>query len=71
MEEILAMLSNLGAIDEKKAVTREVLKNSDKLKDPGVDDEIASLVETGYIREADGRLYLTQSGLFRALSRFS
>jgi hypothetical protein len=70
-EEILTMLSNLGAIEESKAVEKQVLNNSQSLKDKPIDEQIGTLVRTGYIRESKGRLYLTQAGLFRALSRFS
>ncbi len=70
-EEIITMLSNLGAIDENKAVTRELLSNSEKLKDRILDDEIQKLVLSGYVSQTDGKLYLTKAGLFRALSKFS
>lgn len=70
-EEILAMLSNLGAIEESKAVERQVLNNSESLKNKPIEEDIGTLVRTGYVRESNGRLYLTQAGLFRALSRFS
>jgi hypothetical protein len=65
------MLSNLGAIDEAKAVTKELLSNSEALKNRILDDEIGKLVNSGYIKRTDGKLYLTKAGLFRALSRFS
>jgi hypothetical protein len=70
-EEILTMLSNLGAIDEEKAVTKEFLSNSDSLKNRVLEDEIGKLVLSGYVKRTDGKLYLTKAGLFRALSRFS
>jgi hypothetical protein len=70
-EEIIAMLSNLGAIDETKAISLELLKNSQQLKEKPLDDEIRKLVDTGYLKIVEGRLYLTKAGLFRALSRFS
>ena len=70
-EEIVAMLSNLGAIDERKAISREVLKNSQQLKDKPLDEDIRKLIETGYVKDVDKRLYLTKTGLFRALSKFS
>jgi predicted HTH transcriptional regulator len=65
------MLSNLGAIEENKAVTREVLNNSERLRGKEIEGEISRLLETGYVKENSGRLYLTKAGLFRALSRFS
>jgi hypothetical protein len=70
-EEILAMLSNLGAIEESKAVTRETLNSAERLRGREIGDDLSRLVETGYVREEAGRLYLTKAGLFRALSRFS
>ena len=70
-EEILTMLSNLGAIEASKAVDKQVLNNSQSLKDKPIDEEIGNLVRTGYVKESEGRFYLTQAGLFRALSRFS
>jgi hypothetical protein len=70
-EEIITMLSNLGAIEESKAVEKQLLNNSQSLKDKPIDEEILNLVRTGYVKQTDGRLYLTQAGLFRALSRFS
>lgn len=70
-EEIIIMLSNLGAIEENKAVTRELLSNSESLKNRLLDDEIQKLITTGYVKQTDGKLYLTKAGLFRALSRFS
>ena len=70
-EEIITMLSNLGAIDEGKAVTKELLSNSDSLKNRVLDDDIGQLVLSGYVKKTDGKLYLTKAGLFRALSRFS
>jgi hypothetical protein len=70
-EEIITMLSNLGAIEESKAVDKQLLNNSQSLKDKPIDEAIVNLVNTGYVKESNGRLYLTQAGLFRALSRFS
>ena len=70
-EEIIAMLSNLGAIDETKAVSVDLLKNSEVLRDRILDEEIAKLLNYGYVKKSDGRLYLTRTGLLRALSRFS
>jgi hypothetical protein len=70
-EEIIAMLSNLGAIDETKAISQEILKNSQQLKEKPLDDEIRKLIDMGYVKVVDGRLYLSKAGLFRALSRFS
>ncbi len=65
------MLSNLGAIDESKAVTKDLLSNSDSLKNRVLENEIRDLVLSGYVKTIDGKLYLTKAGLFRALSRFS
>lgn len=65
------MLSNLGAIEEDKAVTLEILKSSEHLKNRVLDEEIVKLIQSGYIKRVDGMLYLTKVGLLRALSRFS
>ncbi len=70
-EEIITMLSNLGAIDEEKAVTIDLLQSSERLKNMILDGEIGKLVQFGYVKKVDGKLYLTKSGLLRALSRFS
>ena len=70
-EEIITMLSNLGAIDESKAISQELLKNSQKLRERPLDDDVRKLIETGYVKSSADRLYLTKVGLFRALSRFS
>ncbi len=70
-EEIITMLSNMGALEESKAVEKTLLARSETLKNKILDDEIRNLKETGYVKEVDGKLYLTQAGLFRALSRFS
>lgn len=70
-EEIITMLSNLGALDEKKAVSLQLLNNSERLKDKSLDEDIVRLEADGYIKRIDDRLYLTQAGLLRALSRFS
>jgi len=71
-EEIIAMLSNLGALDKNKAVSTKLLNNSERLKDLELDGDIQSLEQKGYLKRADDdRIYLTQSGLVRALSRFS
>jgi hypothetical protein len=70
-EEILTMLSNLGALNEKKAASRELLASSDTLRGINVESEIARLVDGGYVKTIDDKVYLTQSGLLRAMSRFS
>ncbi|MDA4110988.1 MAG: hypothetical protein OK439_00505 [Thaumarchaeota archaeon] len=70
-EEIITMLSNMGALDEDKAVSRKILNNSERLKNQLLDDDIKSLEDRGYVVRVDDRLYLTQSGLVRALSNFS
>jgi hypothetical protein len=67
----MTMLSNLGALDEEKAVSKKVLNNSERLKDLLIDDDIKSLEDRGYVIRIDDKLYLTQSGLVRALSNFS
>lgn len=70
-EEIITMLSNLGALSEEKAVSETILNNSERLRDARLDDDIRTLEENGYVRRIDGRLYLTQSGIVRAMSNYS
>ena len=70
-EEIMTMLSNMGALDEDKAVSKKILNNSERLKNLLIDDDIKNLEDRGYVVRVDDRLYLTQSGLVRALSNFS
>jgi len=70
-EEIITMLSNLGAIDESKAISQDLLRNSQKLREKPLEDDLRKLIETGYVKTLDNRVYLTKVGLFRALSRFS
>jgi hypothetical protein len=65
------MLSNLGALNEEKAVSREILNNSEKLRDERLDEDILTLEQRGYVKQVDDRLYLTRSGLVRAMSNFS
>lgn len=65
------MLSNLGALSEEKAVSKSILNNSERLRDTRIDDDLRTLEETGYVRRTDGRLYLTQSGIVRAMSNYS
>ncbi len=65
------MLSNLGALNEEKAVSKSLLNNSERLRDASLEEDIKTLEQRGYIRQVDDRLYLTQSGLVRAMSNFS
>ncbi len=65
------MLSNLGALSEQKAVSKSLLNNSERLRDSRIDDDITTLQERGYVRKIDDRLYLTPSGLVRAMSNYS
>ena len=71
IEEIITMLSNLGALNEEKAVSKSILNNSERLRDENLDDDISSLEQIGYIKQVDDRLYLTQSGIVRAMSNYS
>jgi len=71
MEEIIAMLSNLGALDEEKAVSKTLLNNSERLREAQLDDDLVTLEQRGYVRRVNDRLYLTQSGLVRAMSNYS
>jgi Mn-dependent DtxR family transcriptional regulator len=71
-EEIISMLSNLGALNEQKAVSTKLLNNSERLRNVTIEDDIKKLEENGYVRRIDDdKLYLTKSGLVRALSRYS
>ena len=71
-EDIISMLSNMGALERDKAISAKLLSNSDRLKHLHVDEDIRVLEEKGYIKRAEqDKVYLTESGLVRALSRFS
>jgi hypothetical protein len=65
------MLSNLGALNEEKAVSKSLLNNSERLREARLDDDLVTLEQDGYVRRINGRLYLTQSGLVRAMSNYS
>ena len=71
IEEIITMLSNLGALDEDKAVSKTLLNNSERLRDESLDADLTSLERDGYVKQVDDKLYLTQSGLVRAMSNNS
>lgn len=71
IEEIITMLSNLGALDEEKAVSKSLLNNSERLKNEMIDDDIKRLEQNGYVKQVEDRVYLTQSGLVRAMSNYS
>ena len=70
-EETIAMLSNLGAINEKNAVSVELLANSRQLANNPLDEELIKLEVRGYIKRSGDKIYLTEAGLVRALSRLS
>jgi hypothetical protein len=65
------MLSNLGALNEEKAVSKSLLNNSERLREVRLDDDLVTLEQHGYVRRVNDRLYLTQSGLVRAMSNYS
>jgi hypothetical protein len=65
------MLSNLGALNEERAVSKSLLSNSERLRSVSLDEDILALEQRGYIKQIDERLYLTQSGLVRAMSNNS
>jgi hypothetical protein len=67
----MTMLSNMGALDQEKAVSTKILYNSERLKNLLLEDDIKNLEDKGYVVRVDDKLYLTQSGLVRALSNFS
>jgi hypothetical protein len=70
-EEVILMLSNLGATDPQRAVSKELLSSSQLLKDRLLDNEIAQLERDGYLKVENGKLYLTRAGLLRAMSHYS
>jgi len=70
-EEIISMLSNLGALNEERAVSKSLLSNSERLRSVSLDEDILMLEGRGYLKEVHGRLYLTESGLVRAMSNYS
>ncbi len=67
----MTMLSNMGALDQEKAVSTKILNNSERLKNLLLEDDIKNLEDKGYVVRVEDKLYLTQSGLVRALSNFS
>ena len=71
IEEIISMLSNLGALSEDRAVSKSLLGNSERLRSVSLDEDIRTLEGRGYVKEFNGRLYLTQSGIVRAMSNNS
>ncbi len=70
-EDIVGMLSNLGAIDEQHAVSITVLANSWQLANIELDKELKELDALGYVRIIDSNCFLTEAGLVRALSGLS
>ncbi|HVB12292.1 MAG TPA: hypothetical protein VNE86_04105 [Nitrososphaerales archaeon] len=70
-EAIIAMLSNLGAIDEKNAVSVQILENSGQLSNNRLKEALKELEAQGYLKRLNDKVYLTQTGLFRALSGLS
>lgn len=65
------MLSNLGALNEERAASIELLSNSERLRGIDVATEIAFLEEKGYVKRSGEKVSLTEAGLIRALSMFS
>ena len=70
-DEVLGLLSNLGAISEEKAVNKEMVAAALNLKLETFQDDVGRLVSAGYLKQYGGKIYLTEVGLIRALSRFS
>jgi hypothetical protein len=70
-EEVILMLSNLGATDPKRAISKNLLSSSQLLRDKLLDPELEQLERDGYLKNEDGKLYLTRAGLLRAMSRYS
>lgn len=71
VEDIIALLSNMGAINESGAISVELLLNSNQLKHIDVKEELKKLEVGGYIVRLGDRICLTQTGLVRALSGLS
>ena len=70
-EDLIAILSNLGAINEEKAVSLEVLANSSQFQNVDLKNGLKELESKGYIVRSGEELYLTGIGLLRALSGIS
>ena len=68
IEDVIAVLSNLGAINEKGAVDLKILSNSGQLRGVDLEKELKELESRGYIVRRDEMIHLTETGLFRALS---
>ena len=67
----MAMLLSLGALNEDKAVKKSILNYSEKLKNERLDDDLFLLEQRGYVKGVEDRVYLTQTGIIRAMSNFS
>ncbi|MDG6996602.1 MAG: hypothetical protein JRN52_11835 [Nitrososphaerota archaeon] len=70
-EEILAMLSNLGALNVERAASIELISKSERLRGVDIAAEIATFEEKGYVKRFGEKIYLTEAGLIRALSMIS
>jgi Mn-dependent DtxR family transcriptional regulator len=70
-DEVLGLLSNLGAISEEKAVNKEIVAATLNVKLQSFQEDISRLVHAGYLKQNGDMIYLTEVGLIRALSRFS
>jgi hypothetical protein len=65
------MLSNLGAINEEHASTVDLIASSVRSDRNQLAKELDILQAQGYIKRLGDKLYLTESGLVRALSGLS
>ena len=65
------MLSNMGALSEERAASIELISNSERLKGTDISQEIAIFEEKGYVKRIGDKIYLTETGLIRALSMIS
>ncbi len=71
IDEFITLLANLGAIDSRRAITIRFLRDSFPSRDKDLETLIPSLKEAGYITQLEDKIFLTQNGLLRAMSRFS
>ena len=70
-DEVLGLLSNLGAISEEKGVNKEIVAATLNVKLQSFQEDVNRLVHAGYLKQTGDTIYLTEVGLIRALSRFS
>jgi len=71
--QLLSLLSNLGAIDQDRAIEEKDITASWISDDEKhlVSAEIENLVTLGYVERKETRIYLSKKGLIRAMSNHS